>query len=101
MKAYLIIDAQILDPVKFGAYGTVTSALVTKFGGQYLALGGGKMECLEGAPFSGKAVISEWPNREAALKFWHSPEYTEARKLRADICIASVTLIDGIATSTL
>ena len=59
------------------------------------------MQCLEGKPFAGKAVISEWPSRDAALKFWHSAEYTKARKLRDGICIANVTLIDGVASTPL
>ena len=97
MAAYLIVDAKIIDPIAFMAYGKATAALVTKFGGKYLALGGGDMQCLEGAPFAGKAVISEWPDRAAALKYWHSSEYIEVKKLRADCCVASVTLIDGVA----
>lgn len=96
MSAYLIVDAKITDPVKFMAYVGATSALVEKFGGKYLVQGGGEMECLEGTPFVGKAVISEWSDRAAALAFWHSPQYTEARKLRVGNCVASVTLVDGI-----
>jgi uncharacterized protein (DUF1330 family) len=101
MSAYLIVDAKITDPAKFMAYAVATSALVEQWGGKYLVQGGGEMECLEGTPFVGKAVISEWTNRAAALAFWHSQQYTEARKLRADNCLASVTLVDGVAAKTL
>ena len=99
MPAYLIVDAVIHDPVAFRAYGAETAKLVAQFGGRYLALGGGEMVALEAQPdmgFRGKAVISEWPSREAALAFWHSREYSQARKLREGICTATVTLIDGV-----
>lgn len=96
MTAYLIVDAVIHDRAAFGAYADATAKLVPQFGGRYLVLGGGAMEGLEGAGFAGRAVISEWPSREAALAFWHSPEYTAARKLREGICDASVTLVDGL-----
>ena len=101
MKAYLIVDVQIFDPVKFRDYAIATSGLVEKAGGKYLALGGGDMACLEGTPFKGKSVISEWPSRAAVLAFWHSPEYAEARKLREGIANASVTLLDGVAATPL
>ena len=101
MPAYLIVDAKITDPTKFMAYVLAASALVEQCGGTYLVQGGGEMECLEGTPFVGKAVISAWSDRAAALAFWHSPQYTEARKLRVDCCIASVTLVDGVATKNL
>lgn len=98
MSAYLIIDAVIHDRAAFGAYAAVTAKLVSQFGGRYLVLGGGEMQTLEGyAGFAGKAVVSEWPTREAAMAFWNSPEYAEARKLREGICEARVTLVEGIA----
>ena len=44
-------------------------------------------------------MISEWPDRAAALRFWHPPEYAEARKLRAGTGTIQVVLVDadGIA----
>jgi uncharacterized protein (DUF1330 family) len=41
----------------------------------------GKCETLEGAPIEG-AVILSFPTMEAARSWYHSPEYTEARKHR-------------------
>jgi uncharacterized protein (DUF1330 family) len=99
MPVYLIVDAVIHDRARFGEYGKATAALVQQFGGRYLVLGGGEMQALESSPgmgFSGKAVISEWPDRETALRFWNSSEYSQARKLREGICTASVTLVEGM-----
>jgi uncharacterized protein (DUF1330 family) len=96
MKAYLIVDALIRDREKFAAYAKANAALVAKLGGRYLVLGGGEVTALEGGHFKGRAVVSEWPSRAAALAYWNSAEYAEVRKLREGICEARVTLVDGL-----
>lgn len=100
MSAYLIVNVIIHDRERFANYGKATAALVQRFGGRYLVLGGAR-ETLEGEWPEGKSVISEWPSREAALAFWHSPEYAEARKLRAGISDASVVLVEGFPPPSL
>jgi uncharacterized protein (DUF1330 family) len=96
MPCYLIIDAVVYDREKFRDYAIATGELVTQFGGRYLVQGGGAMQRLEGAGFLGKAVVSEWPTREAALAFWNSPEYAATKRLRDGICDASITLVEGV-----
>jgi uncharacterized protein (DUF1330 family) len=100
MPAYIVVDAVIHDRVAFAAYGTETAKIVTRMGGRYLVLGGGQMETLEGSGFAGKAVVSEWPDKAAALAFWNSPEYALARKLREGICDARVVLVEGIGATS-
>jgi uncharacterized protein (DUF1330 family) len=39
-------------------------------------------------------VISEWPDKAAALKFWNSPEYQAAKKLREGIARVDVSVIE-------
>jgi uncharacterized protein (DUF1330 family) len=96
MPAYLIVNANIHDRERFAAYAKATAALVAEMGGRYLVLAGAR-ETLEGSWAEGKTVVSEWPSREAALAFWHSAEYTNARKLREGICDANIILVDGVA----
>ena len=40
-------------------------------------------------------VISEWPDKETVHRFWNSPEYREAVKLREDIADCQVLLIEA------
>ena len=40
-------------------------------------------------------VISEWPDRAAALAFWNSPEYAEAKTLRKGVAECQVLLIEA------
>ena len=94
MPAYIFVSAVIHNFERFAAYGSANAALVARMGGKYLVLGP-EGDALEGAPINGKKVISEWPNKDAALAYWHSAEYAEIRKLREHICDAQVMLLDG------
>lgn len=92
----MIVFVSINDREKFlSGYAPAAGKLVEQFGGRYVlrAQGG---ETLEGAiPESASVVISEWPDREAAKRFWNSPEYKEAKALREGIADAHVMLIDA------
>ena len=96
MPAYMIITAKIADRDAFiQGYGNAAGALVDKFGGKYLLRGPGA-DLLEGEFGSGASVvISEWPDKEAARRFWDSPEYAEVKKLREGIADVQVLLIEA------
>lgn len=100
MPAYLIIEADITDPQRFAAYARATPAVVARHGGHYLVMGG-EQSSLEGRHAPTRTVISCWPDRAAALAFWHSPEYAAIRPLRAGTGTFRVLLADGIGTQPL
>jgi len=45
----------------------------------------------------GSVVVSTWPDRAAALAFGQSPEYAQARQLRAGVADCQVLLVDDAA----
>jgi uncharacterized protein (DUF1330 family) len=95
MSAYLIITAVIHDRDAFvGGYGAAAARLVSAMGGRYRFRGPGAT-ALEGGPDGASVVISEWPDRAAALAFWNSPEYAAIRPLRDGIADCNVLLIEG------
>ncbi len=96
MAAYMIVTCHISDRQRFiEGYGKTAGALVQKFGGRYLLLGPGA-ELLEGDFGDGASmVVSEWPDKETAKRFWNSPEYAEAKKLREGIADCQVLLIEA------
>lgn len=97
MPAYMIVTAKIADRDAFIAgYAPAAAKLVVQFGGRYVLRGPGAM-LLEGDFGDGASmVISEWPDKAAALAFWNSPEYAEAKKLREGIADVQVLLIEGM-----
>lgn len=80
---YMIVIAQLTDRQRFlDGYVREVPTLVERFGGSYLIHGSGG-EFLEGSRCDQpSALVSKWPNKAAALAFWNSPEYAQAKKLR-------------------
>jgi uncharacterized protein (DUF1330 family) len=95
MPAYMIVEAEITDMPKFRAYAERNPELVARHGGRYLALRTAS-EPLEGDWEGIRVVISEWPDMDAARRYWSSPEYTELKMLRAGTGKFRVMLVDGI-----
>jgi uncharacterized protein (DUF1330 family) len=95
-RCYMIVIAELTDRARFLAeYASVVPALVEKFGGRYIIRGGGG-EFLEGGWCDrASALVSEWPSKDAALRFWNSPEYTEAKRLREGTGRFQVLLIES------
>ena len=94
MSAYLVVTAQVHDREAFmTGYAPAAAALTEKFGGEYVVRAPG-VEVLEGddRAAGGSLVISKWPDKEALLAFWHSAEYTEAKKLRDGIADCEVLI---------
>lgn len=100
MPAYLIIEALITDPQGFAAYAHATPSVVARHGGHYLVMGG-QQHSLEGEHAASRTVISWWPDRAAALAFWHSPEYAAIKPLRDGTGTFRVLLADGVQTQPL
>lgn len=96
MPAYMVVTAKIADREAFiGGYGKAAAALVAQFGGRYVLRAPGAMG-LEGQFGEGASlVISEWPDKAAALAFWNSPEYAEVKRLRDGIAEVQVVLIEA------
>ena len=96
MAAYMIIYARIHDREKFiSGYAPAASKLVEQHGGKYVLRAPGA-DVLEGTiQPGGSVVISEWPNKEAALEFWNSAEYAEAKQLRNGVADVEVLLVDA------
>jgi len=95
MAAWLVVTATIPDRAAFLAcgYTELSAELLVRHGGKYVIRAPGA-QVLEGAGQPGASVVvSEWPSREAALAFWNSPEYQEAKRLREGLAEISVMVV--------
>lgn len=94
MPAYLIASVDISNPDQYAEYVAVTPAVVEQYGGRFVVRGG-DVTTLEGPASDERWVVVEFPSVEAAEEFYHSPEYTEARALRAGAAHARFVVLEG------
>ncbi len=96
MPAYMIVIATVTDREKFlEGYASAAAELVEKFGGHYIMRAQGA-QVLEGdLDDQASVVISKWPDKAAALRFWNSPDYQAVKALRKDIATARVAIIEA------
>jgi len=92
----MIVTARIRDrPAFLSGYAPRAAELVERFGGRYVMRAPGGTVLEGGGDDCVSVVISEWPDRAAALAFWNSPEYAEAKRLREGLADCQVLLIEA------
>jgi uncharacterized protein (DUF1330 family) len=95
--AYLLVQGHVTDREGFKAYSAALPPIYRKYRGQYIALVPAPLvEVVEGEPEDRSVVIARFPSREDARAFWNSPEYAEAKKLRAGKGTFYVAILDGL-----
>lgn len=82
MAAYVISEVEILDEALGDEYRRLAAASIQHHGGRYVVRGA-LPDPVEGAwPSGRRLVIVEFPDMDRARKWYDSPEYAEALKLR-------------------
>jgi uncharacterized protein (DUF1330 family) len=95
MPAYIIVEINIHKPDVYETYKKLTPASLEPYHGKFLVRGG-NTECLEGDDMPERLVMLEFPDREKALDWWHSAEYSVAKKIRQSAAKTRMILADGI-----
>ena len=95
MTAYVIYQGEVTDPDRYEEYKPRAAASIAAAGGRYLVRGG-EVELLEGEAPAGRTVVLEFPNRQAAVDWYRSAQYTEARGLREGAATARMYVVDGM-----
>ena len=96
MPAFLIADIDVQDEETYRAYREANPAIVRKFGGRYIALGG-EVRVLEGDWQPRRTVIIEFPDLQAISDFYESEEYRKLRPIRwqsADSRLVAIETLD-------
>jgi uncharacterized protein (DUF1330 family) len=94
MSAYIIVEVEVKDPVKYEDYKKLTPASISAYGGRFIVRGG-KAELIEGKQEPKRIVVLEFENSERAKAWWNSPEYSDAKKLRHATAESRMILIEG------
>jgi uncharacterized protein (DUF1330 family) len=95
MTAYLVVETDITEPAQYEQYKAVTPGLVAAAGGRFIARGG-ELAVLEGDWTPERLVLIEFPDLAAAKRFYDSPEYQEAIKLREGAANLRMVAVEGL-----
>jgi uncharacterized protein (DUF1330 family) len=95
MTAYIILDIQVNDPVRYAQYKELASPTVAQYGGKYIVRGG-KAENLEGDWSPARIVVLEFESVEQARKWLDSPEYRPAMELRHQTAVTRSIIVEGV-----
>ncbi len=95
MPAYVIVDIEVTDPVRYEEYKKMAGPTVPAHGGRYIVRGG-KVETLEGTWPTGRFVVLEFPSAERAREWWGSEDYAAAQALRHAAARSKMILVEGV-----
>ena len=95
MAAYVIVQVDVNDPVRYEDYKKMVPPSMEKYGGRFLVRGG-KTHTLEGGWAPKRFVMVEFPSVDQAKAWWASPEYAEAKALRQATANSMLIVAEGI-----
>lgn len=93
MPAYIIAEVEVTNPAGYETYRPLAGASVAQYGGKF-AVRGGKTKLIEGSPDPARIVI-EFPDTAAAKRWYNSPEYQKALKIRLAHSRGRVLLVES------
>ena len=95
MSAYVVVQVDIKDPVRYADYRGMVPASLEKYGGRFIVRGG-TVHTMEGDWAPKRFVLVEFPSVERAKAWWDSPEYREARDLRWATASSQLIIVEGV-----
>lgn len=94
MKAYVIAQIDVQDPVRYADYVKLTPGTIEPFGGRFIARGG-RAEKLEGDIAVNRVVVLEFPSYQQAMDWYESDGYRVAMAIRRSSSKGSLILVEG------
>jgi uncharacterized protein (DUF1330 family) len=94
MPAYIIAEVEVTNPAGYETYRPLAGASVAQYGGKFVVRGG-KAELVEGTQEPARIIVIEFADTEAAKRWYNSPEYQEALKIRLDNSKGRMILVEG------
>jgi uncharacterized protein (DUF1330 family) len=95
MPAYLIVETDITDPEQYEQYKAASPGAIAAHGGRFVVRGG-EMAVLEGDWTPKRLVVVEFDDLETAKRFYESPEYQAAIKLREGAANLNMVAVEGV-----
>ena len=96
MSAYWIARAKVHDVEGLRRYGQLVAEAAKIYPNQVLARAG-QYKVLEGPDSFNRFVLLKFPSMDAALTYYHSPEYQEAAAIRqAAASVTEIVITEGV-----
>jgi uncharacterized protein (DUF1330 family) len=95
MAAYVLVDIDVHDPVRYEDYKALAAPTVGQYGGRYLTRGGA-VEVLEGEWPTARLVILEFPDVARAKAWLESEAYRAARAIRHATATTRMIVAAGV-----
>jgi uncharacterized protein (DUF1330 family) len=95
MPAYVIVEIEVTDPIRYEEYKKQAHATIVAKGGKYLVRGG-KTEVVEGDWEPKRLVVLEFPSMEQAKEWLNCEEYHGPRQLRQATAKSNMILVEGL-----
>jgi uncharacterized protein (DUF1330 family) len=95
MAAYIFVNVEVHDPVRYEDYRRSVLPTLAPYGGRFLVRGG-KVEVLEGSWSPKRLVLVEFPSAEKAREWWNSAEYAAPKALRQATSMTDMVMVEGV-----
>jgi uncharacterized protein (DUF1330 family) len=95
MPAYVIVETDVHHPEQYERYKAASPAAIAAGGGRFIARGG-ELAVLEGDWRPKRLVVLEFEDLEAAKRWYDSPAYREAKKLREAAANLNMVAVEGV-----
>lgn len=95
MAAYIVVQVDVKDPVRYEDYKKLVQPTLDAFGGRFIVRGG-RTETLEGDWAPKRFVILEFPDVERAKAWWASDAYAPAKALRQATSSTQLIVAEGL-----
>jgi uncharacterized protein (DUF1330 family) len=95
MPAYVIVETDIHDPEQYERYKAASPDAVHSGEGRFVVRGG-ELAVLEGDWNPSRLVILEFPDLEAAQRWYVSEEYEAAKRLREGAANLRMVAVQGL-----
>lgn len=95
MAAYLIVNVDVQDPVRYQDYIKAVPPTLAAFGGRFLVRGG-RAERLEGSFEPKRMVVIEFADADTARAWWNSDDYAAPKALRQATAVTDLVIVEGV-----
>ena len=96
MPAYVIADVRdARDAEALAEYRRVNTEVVADHGGRFIVRGG-ETELLEGEWDTRRIVVIEFPDMDAARRWYDAEDYAPLKALRQSASDTNIILVDGV-----